>query len=84
MARSRRRHQHKGWGMNKVHRQNFREKREQQAMSAEDAIELAESMDLPDGAFYAMVGELMGADGDEAYMTGVEAMISQSEEVKDD
>lgn len=47
----------------------------QRRMSGSDAIDLADAMDLPDGAYFAMVGELMGGD----YMDGVEAVIAEIE-----
>ena len=34
-------------------------------MDEDFAMELAEAMDLPDGAFFAMVEELMGAGDDD-------------------
>lgn len=46
-------------------------------MSARDAIDLADTMDLSDGAYFAVIGDLMGADGDEAYMVGVEACLEE-------
>lgn len=48
-------------------------------MAAADAIELADAMDLPDGAYFAMIGELMGADGEDAYMVGVEASLASGD-----
>lgn len=52
------------------------------AVDAATAIEMADSMDLPDGAYFAMIGELMGADGDEAYMVGIEASLASGEYVE--
>jgi hypothetical protein len=39
-----------------------RKKKEEVKMSAEDAMDLADSMDLPDGAYWAMVEELSGCE----------------------
>jgi hypothetical protein len=41
------------------------------SMSARDAIDTADAMDLPDGAYFAIIGDLMGGD----YMTGIEACL---------
>lgn len=46
------------------------------SMDATSAMALAESMGLPDGAYFAMVGELIGAGGDDAYMAGIEAELA--------
>lgn len=42
-----------------------------EALDAQTAIDIADSADLPDGAYFAMIGDLMGGD----YMTGVDAVI---------
>lgn len=45
--------------------------RRTRGLDAQTAIDIADSMDLPDGAHFAMIGDLMGGD----YMTGVEAVM---------
>lgn len=47
----------------------------EEGLSAEDAIFLADTMDLPDGAYFAMIGDLMGGD----YMDGIEAVIASQD-----
>lgn len=45
-------------------------------MNATTAIDIADSMDLPDGAYFAMIGDMMGGD----YMDGVEAVLMNMED----
>ncbi len=55
---------------------HHRDKHRSQAnhgLSANLAIEMADAMDLPDGAYFAMIGDLMGGD----YMDGIDAVISE-------
>lgn len=39
-----------------------RKKAEEVKMSAQDAMDLCDDMDLPDGAYWAMVEEMSGCD----------------------